>query len=206
MTEPAAPEPQSGPGPTPSDADSTFQLLDRARAGDAAALDALFARYLRPLQHWASGRLPTWARNAADTHDLVQDTLLSAFRRIESFEPRREGAFQAYLRQAVMNKIRDHIRRTGTRPATQTLNEADHVDDESPLERAIGLETFECYEAALARLTAAEREAVIGRVELGNTYEELATNLGKPSANAARMTVARALVRLAEEMRRGRAR
>ena len=43
--------------PSP-DAESTFQLLERAHAGEVAALDALFARYLKPLQRWASGRLP----------------------------------------------------------------------------------------------------------------------------------------------------
>jgi RNA polymerase sigma-70 factor (ECF subfamily) len=184
------------------DADSTFQLLERSRDGDAAALDALFARYLKPLQRWASGRLPPWARNAADTHDLVQETLLSAFRSIGRFEPRREGAFQAYLRQAVMNRIRDQIRRTGTRPVSVPLEEHAQADDTSPLERAIELEALERYEAALSRLTDGEREAIIGRVEMGNTYGELARNLGKPSPDAARMTVARALVRLAEEMNR----
>lgn len=199
---PDAPQSYSaGDGQGP-DANSTFQLLDRANRGDSAALDTLFARYLKPLQHWASGRLPRWARNAADTHDLVQDTLLNAFRRIGSFEPRREGAFQAYLRQAVMNRIRDQIRRTGTRPAIETFEEAEHQHPASPLEDVIGLETFERYEAALARLAPAEREAVIGRVELGQSYDELAAALEKPSADAARMAVARALVRLAEEMKR----
>jgi len=188
--------------PEPPDANSTFHLLERAHAGDDQALDALFARYLKPLQHWASGRLPRWARNAGDTHDLVQDTLLNAFRKIGTFEPRREGAFQAYLRQAVMNRIRDHIRRTGTRPTSATFDEMDHEHGSSPLEDAIGLETFERYEAALARLKPEEREAVIARVELGASYEEVARDLGKPSADAARMTIARALVRLAEEMKR----
>jgi RNA polymerase sigma-70 factor (ECF subfamily) len=194
-----APEPE----PTqPSDAESTFKLLERAHAGDDDALEVLFARYLKPLERWASGRLPRWARNAADTHDLVQDTLLNAFRKIGSFEPRREGAFQAYLRQAVMNRIRDELRRTGTRPATATFDEGDHPHPGSPLEEAIGVETFERYEAALQRLTPEEREAIVARVELGRTYEEMAALLGKPSADAARMAVTRALVRLAEEMKR----
>jgi RNA polymerase sigma-70 factor (ECF subfamily) len=182
------------------DADATFQLLERAREGDAAALDALFARYLKPLQRWASGRLPQWARNAADTHDLVQDTLLNAFKRIGSFEPWREGAFQAYLRQAVMNRIRDELRRTRVRPVTETFDELEHAHAASPLEDAIELETFERYEAALARLTPEEQQAIIGRVELGSSYQDLAVSLGKPSADAARMAVTRALVRLAEEM------
>jgi len=181
-------------------ADSTFQLLEQAQAGDDRALEALFGRYLKPLQRWASGRLPAWARSAHDTHDLVQDTLLNAFRKIGSFEPRREGAFQAYLRQALMNRIRDELRRRRVRPATATFEESEHEHGSSPLEDAIGIETFERYERALMRLKPEEREAIIGRVELGNSYEELASSLEKPSADAARMTVTRALVRLAEEM------
>ena len=172
-----------------ADAESTFQLLDRANAGDAAALDQLFARYLKPLQRWASGRLPGWARSAADTHDLVQETLLNAFRRIRSFEPRREGAFQAYLRQAVLNRIRDELRRVAARPATTPFNNTERDRGLSPLEHAIEMETFERYEAALSKLTAGEQEAIIGRVELGHTYDELAASLGKPSADAARMAV-----------------
>lgn len=200
--------PESGPASRRAlpDATSTFQLLERARAGEVQALEDLFARYLKPLQRWASGRLPAWARSAADTHDLVQDTLLNAFKNLGGFEPRREGAFQAYLRQAVMNRIRDELRRTKARPVSETLDELDHEHPGSPLEEAIGLETFERYEAALARLRAEDREAVIGRVELGQSYEQLATNLGAPSADAVRIRIARALVRLAEEMRHERRR
>ena len=44
---------------------------------------------------------------------------------------------------------------------------------------------------------------MIARIELGCSYAEVAELMDKPSADAARMTVSRALVRLAEEMRRG---
>lgn len=187
----------------PTDSESTFQLIDRIHAGDQAALEALFGRYMVPLQRWAAGRLPAWARNANDTHDLVQDTLLNAFRNLDRFEPRREGAFQAYLRQAVMNRIRDYIRRRKTAPAATTLEEDEHEHPTSQFESLVGLETLERYETALQRLSESDREAIIGRVELGNTYEELARALDKPSPDAARMTVARALLRLAEEMKHG---
>ena len=187
----------------PPDAESTFDLLDRANAGDRAALDLLFARYLKPLQRWASGRLPAWARAAADTNDIVQDTLLNAFRKIGSFEPTREGAFQAYLRQAVMNRLVDHLRRVQARPQTESMEDRHDETGVSPLEQAIGMETLERYEAALSRLSTEEQEAIIGRVEMENTYDELAKNLGKPSADAARMAVTRALVRLAEERQHG---
>src|SRR5688572_3175351 len=78
-------------------ADATYSLLQRAKAGDHEALEILFARHLPALRRWASGRLPRWARDVADTQDLVQDTALQVFKRIETFEPRGDGALHAYL-------------------------------------------------------------------------------------------------------------
>jgi RNA polymerase sigma factor (sigma-70 family) len=186
----------------PMDLESTFNLIERARAGDQEALERLFARHVRPLQRWASGRLPGWARDLADTADLVQDTLLQTFRRIEAFEPRRVGALQAYLRQAVLNRIRNELRRKGRRPEATDLDDIEAGDAESPVERAIGREAVERYERALERLKAEEREAIVAKVEMGYTNEELVEVLGKPTPEAARKTVRRALVRLAEEMAR----
>lgn len=180
--------------------ESTLSLLERARAGDQDALNDLFVRYASPLRRWASGRLPRWARDLSDTPDLVQETLLNAFRNIEGFEHRGEGALQLYLRRAVMNRIRDELRRAQHRPESTELDPALVDEAASPLESAIGAEAVERYEAALERLRDDEREMVIARVELGLTYSEIAAAAGKPSANAARMAVSRALIRLAEEM------
>ncbi|MBA2355454.1 MAG: RNA polymerase sigma factor [Acidobacteria bacterium] len=184
--------------------DSTFTLLERARGGDAAALDRLFERHLKPLRRWISGRLPKWARDMTDTDDLVQDTLLQTFKRIEVFEPRRVGALQAYLRQAVLNRVRDELRRQGRRPDSTDLEGVDPaIEESSPLDDAIGREAVENYERALQRLRPEERETIIARVELGYSYEELAEALGKPSLDAARKAAQRALLRLAEEMKDG---
>ena len=73
--------------------------------------------------------------------------------------------------------------------------------EQSPLELAIGREAVELYEDALRRLRPEEREAIIARVEMGYTYQQMAEALGKPSPEAARKAAQRALVRLAEEMR-----
>jgi len=188
------------------DLESTFALIARARDGDEQALERLFARHLRPLQRWASGRLPKWARDLADTDDLVQDTLLKTFKRIESFEPRRVGALQAYLRNAVLNRLRDELRRKGREPESTNLEGIELEAADSPLEAAIGREQVDAYETALERLKPEDREAIIARVELGYSYQELAVMLEKPSADAARKASERALVRLAEEMTRGRER
>jgi RNA polymerase sigma-70 factor (ECF subfamily) len=184
------------------DRESTFSLLDRARAGDQDALERLFARHLKPLQRWASGRLPRWARDVADTDDLVQDTLVRTFKRIEDFQPHGVGALQAYLRQAVLNRIRDELRRKGRQPEATGLDGLEVDPTESPLEHAIGTEAVERYERALEQLRPEERDAIIARVELGYSYEELAETLGKPTPDAARKAAQRALVRLAEKMTR----
>src|SRR6476469_1106727 len=179
---------------------SSLTLLERARAGDREALESLIARYLPRLQRWASGRLPRWARDMAETQDLVQEALFQTYKRIERFESRGAGALHAYLRQAILNRIREELRRTKRRPPTTELDSAAEDCGRSPLEEAIGRESIERYERALARLRSEDRELVIARIELGYTNREIAKLLDKPTPNAARMAVERAIIRLAKEM------
>jgi RNA polymerase sigma factor (sigma-70 family) len=186
--------------PTSAPLDSTVELLNRAKLGDRVALDALLARSLPALRRWARGRLPIAARGALDTQDLVQDTVLSSLGRLEHFESRHEGALQAYLRQAVLNRIRDEVRRIVRRPAPAELRDSQPAEQASPLDIAIGLQGVERYESALQRLRPGDREAIIGRLEFQDSYQELAIKLGKPNANAARVAVTRALTRLLEQM------
>lgn len=185
-----------------TDPESTIRLLERAREGDRDAVERLLARHATALKRWAKGRLPRWARDLADTDDLVQDTLLQTFKRIEDFEARGPGALQAYLRQAIVNRVRDELRKKGRRPDSTDLDGLEIEAGLSPLEEAIGRESVARYERALATLREEEREAIIGRVEMGYTYEELADALGKPTSEAARKAARRALVRLTEEMDR----
>jgi RNA polymerase sigma-70 factor (ECF subfamily) len=178
---------------------TSVELLARARAGDEHALNDLCARYLPRLRKWAHGRLPAWARGALDTHDIVQDTLAHVVQRLGSFEPRHDGAFQAYLRQSLQNKICDQVRWAQRRP-TDALASDRPDEGPSPIEEAIGAEALARYEAALQRLKPSDREAIIARIELGHAYTEVARALGKPSVAAAHVAVSRALVRLAKEM------
>lgn len=188
--------------PSSSDLASTTDLLRRAREGDAQALDDLIRRHAMPLRRWARGRLPRWTRDLRDTEDLVQETLAQTLRHLNDFEPRHEGALQAYLRQALINRVRDEVRRVGRYPPPAGIDENDeHADrSASPLDEAIGREAVERYESALQRLRPEERELIIARVELQQSYAQIAASHGKNSPDAARMAVTRALVRLAEEM------
>ena len=192
------------PDSTARRADSTLDLLERARAGDREALESLAARYLPRVRRWATGRLPRWARDLADTSDLVQETVVQTFKNIGTIEVRDEGALQAYLRQALLNRIRDEIRRAGRRPALAELDSQVPDGGPSPVEAAIGQQALDRYERALGQLRPEDREAIVARLELGCDHEEIAQLMGKPTANAARVALHRALVRLADVMRRER--
>jgi RNA polymerase sigma-70 factor (ECF subfamily) len=182
------------------DTESTSDLIERVQSGDAAALDRLMQRQIPSLRRWATGRLPRWARAVSDTQDIVQDTTLRVLGRLREFKPQHEGALTAYLRQAILNEIRDQIRRAERQPHVQELHEDMPSALTSPLDDAIGVEAVERYEAALASLDEDDRAAVVSRIELGTPYGELAAALGKSSPDAARMAVQRALVKLATRM------
>jgi RNA polymerase sigma-70 factor (ECF subfamily) len=181
-------------------AESTASLLAEVRAGNDRARDRLAARYLPFLKSWAHLRLPAYARDGVDTDDLVQQTLMKGFGRLDTFEPRREGAFLAYLRQILINEIRMQIRRVKDRRPADVVSPDLEDDTTSPLERVIRGELLERYEAALERLPALQREAIFLRLELGFTYDQIAEALGKATWNSARMTVSRALLKLGKLM------
>lgn len=181
--------------------DSSVLLLARARAGDRDALDELLTRYLPRLRRWATGRLPQAARGHLDTEDIVQDTVMKAVRRLDEFEVRGDGALQAYLRQALTNRLTDVYRREDGRHHVDGVPSDLPVRATSPLDAAIGHEALDRYERGLARLKEPDRLAVLLRVELCYDYDEIAEMLGKSSAASARVAVSRALARLAREMR-----
>jgi RNA polymerase sigma factor (sigma-70 family) len=183
---------------------TTSELIHRIRAGDDAAREELFGRMLPPLKRWARGRLPDRARALTETDDLVQASLVRALARVNDFNPGGPGAFLAYLHQILLNCIRDEIRRTTRRPAQESLSEreSEALPEErtAMLERTLGTRTIAAYDGALSRLSEGQQHAVILRVEFGFSFPEIAGILGRSSANAARMQVARAMVRLAEMM------
>jgi RNA polymerase sigma factor (sigma-70 family) len=125
-------------------------------------------------------------------------------KQLPTFEVRHEGSFEAYLRRAFLNRVRDEIRRR-----MRQLNYPDHAypvptAPPSPLEEAIRQEDRVRYEAALRTLRPADRELIVARMELHLDYEEIARRLGKPSGGAARVAIARALGRLAQRIRKNR--
>ena len=180
----------------------TVELVQRAKAGEALALDQLVTRVLPRIQRWAHGRLPRGARNMLDTGDIVQEVLVNSLRHLENFEPRGPGAFLSYLRRGLVNRLEDERRKLACRPVPAEMPDDVVATGASPLEQALSGERHARYESALAGLEEAERAAIIGRFEWGYSYAELAIVLAKPTDGAARQSVLRAVQRLLLGMRR----
>jgi RNA polymerase sigma-70 factor (ECF subfamily) len=174
----------------------TIELVTRARRGDMPAMEALLQRCLPPLKRWAHGRLPAAARGRLDTGDLVQEAALHAIANLETFEPRHVGAMQAYLRQSVVNRICDEVRRICRQPPPLELPDDHPSDRTSPEEDAIRAEEYDHYREAVLRLTPKDRALIVARIEMQWSLAEIAHRYKMPSVDAARMAVNRAVKRL----------
>jgi RNA polymerase sigma factor (sigma-70 family) len=178
---------------------STVHILERAQRGDRAALHALIDRAMPPVRRWARGRLPQYARQDANTEDVVQDAVLGTIKNIKRLRRVTLGGVQAYLRQSVVNRIRDLIRGKKRRGIVIELDENLPDNRLSPLEAAIRRERHDRFLDALRRLSPTDRQVIVWRLELGYSVEEIAPRLGKSNA-AAGMTVTRAVARLAKQL------
>jgi len=178
------------------DQQPSMELLEQARGGSAEALDRLLGRYVHPLRRWAHNRLPYWARNLGDTEDLVQEAVAQTLKQLPRLRIERQGGLHAYLKAAILNRMRTELRNTRRRPQRAELDPELPGSLPSALDLAMTNERRDRYERALARLSQSDREAIIARFEFGFSGSELAAALHKPTTDAARMTVTRAVLRL----------
>jgi RNA polymerase sigma factor (sigma-70 family) len=198
----------SNPSERPTDDEATLlsdeptiELVVRAREGDRLAVEALLQRSIPSLRRFAHGRLPAAARGSLDTGDLVQETVLHVLRRLDTFEPRHVGAMQAYLRQSVINRIRDEVRRIGRHPTPVDLPEDLASEIPSPLEEAVRAEAYDRYRAVLVQLSPRDREMVVARIEAQWNLGEIAQRFNMRTVDGARMAVTRALRRLMDRLK-----
>src|ERR1700750_2522758 len=176
----------------------TVDVIRRVQSGDAAAREQLLARFLPLLRRWAHGRLPRQIRDLNDTDDLVQVTLVKALSRLGDFESAGPGAFLAYLRMALLNQVRDEIRRHQRRPEHAEIDsELAESNSVGVVDHLIGSERMQAYEQALASLPKRQQGLIVMRVEFGMSYPEIAVEVGG-SADAVRVMVARAIVQLSK--------
>jgi RNA polymerase sigma factor (sigma-70 family) len=152
------------------------------------------------LQRFARSRLARQRPRLADTDDVVQDVTINVFRRLHRIELRFPGALLAYLRRSVSNRVADEHRRAVRQGPTATLDENLPDGQQSPLDATIDRDKVRVYRAALLTLNADDRLAIVLRLERGEGYDLIAARLGKPTPNAARVAVARAMFKLAKQM------
>ena len=184
----------------PETLETTRTLLLRIREGDEEARERLFQRFLPSLKRWAHGRLPRDARDLAETDDLVQNAIIRSLPHFSRFDPRRPGAFMSYLHQILINLIREELRRIGRRPGVDELSDDLPEDRPAYLAGVLGSVTIAAYDEALASLTPDQQQVVVLRLEFGFAHQEIAQLLGRTSANAVRMQIARGVARLAERL------
>jgi RNA polymerase sigma-70 factor, ECF subfamily len=186
--------------PASFDAVATVELVERARGGDETAWEMLMRRYRGPLQRFARSRLARQPQRLADTDDVVQDVTINVFRRLHRIELRFPGALLAYLRRSVSNRVADEHRRAVRRGPTASLDDNLPDGHQSPLDVTIDRDKVRLYRTALMALGPDDRMAIVLRLERGESYDVIAARLGKPTPNAARVAVARAMFKLAKQM------
>src|SRR5246127_3628893 len=85
-------------------------LLGAAQAGDEWA----FRELVEPYRHALEVHIYRMLGSAQDTEDLVQETLLRAWRALDGFEPRAQ--FQTWLYRIATNACLDELERRPRRP------------------------------------------------------------------------------------------
>src|SRR6202035_827086 len=108
------------------DPTSPQELLDKAKQGDADAVDALLARHREPVRRMIDLRLDPAIVQRLDASDVVQEVLLEASRRLDGYLRDPAMPFHLWLRHIARDHIIDAHRR---HPQAQRRG----VDREQPL-------------------------------------------------------------------------
>ena len=192
---------------------ATATLLLHIQQGDTQAIDQLYRRYQDRVLTAVRYRLGRKLRQKVESADIVQNVLMDALKKVESFDFRTEGAFLHYLNRLVENRIRDEARHWdagkremgkeqhlgGQRSSTEK-NPLDLQDRGLPTPSSIvgAREDYAQLEVAMDRLGAinSEQRDLIVAVKIeGLSYGEIGEESGK-SRDAVRMQLNRGLTEL----------
>ena len=193
----------------PDEITQSLDLVLRAQHGDQAALDRLCARYYDRVRRIVQLRLGPRLRERVDSGDILQETFLAAVRSLSSFEMREEASLINWLarlaeRQIIAAADFHGARKRDSRRDVQVSGPVEIEDRRlaRPLDLAAGAEEQHLVEAAVARLPDEYRELTLLRNYAGASWESVAEETHRPSAAAARMMHARALVELGKLLTR----
>lgn len=200
----------------PVDLNTTLAEVRAARDGNRTAMETLFTRYLPWVFDTVALRLGRRRQDCGAIEDLVQESLLDAFRSIDQFQERSESSFRHWLARIVENNVRDGERRrlaqkrgSGKVQVFRDLYESTidgpHLPgrEATPSQVAGGRENAALVESALLRLPEKQREILILRDRCGMSFEQVAANIGLKNAESARTTYRRALQAFAAALKTG---
>lgn len=91
--------------------DDTDRLIRRARDGDRSAADDLLVRHRQRLKYMVTVRLDRRLAGRVDPSDVVQETLIEASRRLDTYLHERSMPFYPWLRGLAWNGMVDLHRR-----------------------------------------------------------------------------------------------
>jgi RNA polymerase sigma-70 factor (ECF subfamily) len=190
-----------------SDTDS--ELLSRAHRGDARAIDELLARHEKQVYRFGL----RMCGNEEDARDVLQETLLAAFRGIGEF--RGDARLSTWLYQIARSFCTKARRRGVGEPERHQELEAPEVrsmasDETPPDARAHARQIGRILQSAILALPEASREVVVLRDVEGLSAEEAAGIVGvevgalKSRLHRARLELREQLSRLMEPAASGR--
>jgi RNA polymerase sigma-70 factor, ECF subfamily len=172
-------------------------FVERARQGDREAFRALVERHGRSVFRLAF----RMTGNEGDAEDVVQETFLKAYRKLDAFESRAD--FATWLYRIAANCAYDLLRSRARRPEDPIEAEGESIPVEatspSPERLALAMEVRRRVAAALQRLTPAERTAFVLRHHEGCSIAEIGAALGLDSS-AAKHSVFRAVKKMREAL------
>lgn len=159
-------------------------LIARCLAGEQAAFTALY----EATAPWVYRLAYSILLHPQDAEDVVQETLVYAFRNLGHYDPTR-AAFRTWVVTIAVSRCRNARRRkwlpTIRLGAMMSLGLEPAAPDEQGPESAFNRRSArEALEKALAQLSPRLREAVALRYGQGLTYKEMAEVLGCPAKTA----------------------
>lgn len=155
---------------------SDEQLLVQTAGGDKQAFARLFGAYAGKVK----GYLMRLGAPAAVAEDLMQDAMVSVWRRAASFDVTKAKA-STWIFVIARNAWIDKLRREKTELAyRQTTIVSEESDDESPDDATVRGQTEAQVEAALATLSADQREVVQLSFFEDRPHSEIAERLSLP--------------------------
>ena len=180
--------------PARSESRSDSSLIEAWRDGDERAATELVRRPAAPLARFLSAAgAGAGAGVGEDVEDLVQETFLRAFRRIETFKG--VSSFRTWLMTIGSNLLKDSWRRRSRRPEVP-LEGQDIVDEAGdPQGEVVAGDIAARIGAFVQTLPRMQRDVFLLRAQQGVEYQEIASALGT-TAGAARVHYHHAIKRL----------